>query len=147
MDKKLLKKLVRVGHSRIPVYRNDREHIVGIERMLSTNRCFMILFSGVILVKTLIMRHPDEEIPVDQLEIARLPTVSSALPLYSMLSTFQTGKSHMAMVLDEADSLTPIGIVTLEDVIEELIQGQIEDEYDILRASNQPLVNTDRLIL
>ena len=49
-----------------------------------------------------------------------LHEVSRDLPLFEMLNHFQTGKSHLAVVKDPETGKS-IGIVTLEDVIEELI--------------------------
>lgn len=49
-----------------------------------------------------------------------LHVVSRDLPLYEMLNHFQTGKSHLAVVKDP-DNGNVLGIITLEDVIEELI--------------------------
>lgn len=49
-----------------------------------------------------------------------LHVVSRDLPLFEMLNRFQTGKSHLAVVNDP-ETEKNIGIITLEDVIEELI--------------------------
>ena len=57
-----------------------------------------------------------------------LPFVPETLPVQSMLRQFQAGGSHMAVVVDEYG--TTQGIVTLEDVLEELV-GEIEDEFDV----------------
>jgi len=56
--------------------------------------------------------------------------VAANKDLYEMLNLFQTGRSHMAAVVEESTKET-IGIVTLEDIIEELIQEEILDEDDL----------------
>eukprot|EP01111_Echinosteliopsis_oligospora_P009091 TRINITY_DN2602_c0_g1_i7.p2 TRINITY_DN2602_c0_g1~~TRINITY_DN2602_c0_g1_i7.p2 ORF type:complete len:236 (-),score=65.89 TRINITY_DN2602_c0_g1_i7:207-914(-) len=71
--------------------------------------------------------------PVRNIKQYRIPSVEAGLPLYDMLTHFQSGRSHMAMVLDEKDRMTCIGIITLEDVIEELLQTEILDEADLSR--------------
>ena len=62
------------------------------------------------------------------MELPPLPTVPAATELYDMLNQFQEGKSHMVSVSEFGKVL---GIVTLEDVIEELIQEEIIDETDV----------------
>jgi len=102
------------------VYRDSRDHLVGP-----------------LLVKNLILVPPLEELPIASLKLTRLPLVSANTQLYHMLNIFQTGKCHMAAVVDENDNWSPIGIISLEDVIEELIQEEIEDEKDsLIRLSN-----------
>eukprot|EP00009_Paramoeba_aestuarina_P009239 CAMPEP_0201522352 /NCGR_PEP_ID=MMETSP0161_2-20130828/17078_1 /ASSEMBLY_ACC=CAM_ASM_000251 /TAXON_ID=180227 /ORGANISM="Neoparamoeba aestuarina, Strain SoJaBio B1-5/56/2" /LENGTH=472 /DNA_ID=CAMNT_0047921171 /DNA_START=53 /DNA_END=1471 /DNA_ORIENTATION=- len=113
-DAPTLRKVVEAGNSRIPIYHKKREHIVGM-----------------VLVKKLIMLRPSEATPIISVDIHRMPFVPLDLPLYDMLNIFQTGKSHMAMVLDPEDHMTMKGIITLEDVIEELIQEEIVDETDV----------------
>ena len=113
-NKETLKKVVTAGNSRIPIYHKDRQHIVGM-----------------VLVKKLIMVRPSEATPCLDVEIYRMPFVPLNLPLYDMLNIFQQGKAHMAMVVDPVDHMTMLGIITLEDVIEELIQEEIVDETDV----------------
>jgi len=107
-------KLLESGHSRVPVYRGHRANIIGM-----------------ILVKKLIKLNPKDAVPLEELEIFRLPSVPADVPLYAMLKLFQRGGSHMAIVLDPQDHVSILGIITLEDVIEELIQDEIQDETDV----------------
>jgi len=92
------------------VYKRDREVIIGM-----------------LLIKKLLQYGSDEDTKLSEVELKRIPEVSPQLPLYSLLNIFQSGKSHMAIVLSE-ESRKPIGIVTLEDLIEEILQEDIKDE-------------------
>jgi len=125
LDKPTLKLILKNNHSRIPIYRDNRTHIIGM-----------------ILTKSLILMDPVKETPVDKCKLVQLPSVNKTMPLFSMLDCFQTGKSHMAVVLDDKDNITPLGIITLEDVIEELIQEEIEDEADLLRKSDSYILRS-----
>eukprot|EP01103_Thecamoeba_quadrilineata_P007616 TRINITY_DN17467_c0_g1_i1.p1 TRINITY_DN17467_c0_g1~~TRINITY_DN17467_c0_g1_i1.p1 ORF type:complete len:383 (+),score=58.27 TRINITY_DN17467_c0_g1_i1:25-1173(+) len=109
-------KIVESGHSRIPVYRQSRENVIGM-----------------ILSKKLLTIKPRDEIPVSKLEILRVPVVNAKMTMYAMMNLFQTGKSHLALVVDPVDHLTVQGIITIEDVLEELV-GDISDETDVIRS-------------
>jgi len=63
-----------------------------------------------------------------------VPMVPANMPLYDILHQFQTGRSHMAVVLDHRDHISVLGIITLEDVLEELLQEEILDEDDFRRS-------------
>eukprot|EP00644_Phytophthora_capsici_P011392 jgi/Phyca11/508639/fgenesh2_kg.PHYCAscaffold_37_\ len=115
------------GHSRIPVYETRRSNIVGL-----------------LFVKKLIVLDPDDARPIRDLVLRKPILVSPSESCYSMLNEFQKGKSHIALVTKDTELVAscwnnkrPIpsnvvfeGIVTIEDVIEELIQEEIEDESD-----------------
>lgn len=66
-----------------------------------------------ILVKNLLLLDRKVSTPISQLHIQRLPNVAANLPLYDMLNIFQTGRSHMAIIVDQNDQITPLGIITL----------------------------------
>jgi CBS domain containing-hemolysin-like protein len=85
--------------------------------------------SGVIMVKELldwVIRHEGEQIDWDQLTHEVL-IVPESLPLPRLLKTYQDSHRHMALVVDEYGAV--LGIVTLEDVLEEVV-GDIRDESD-----------------
>jgi len=107
-------KLVQEGHSRWPVYRGNRDNIIGM-----------------ILVKSLILINPKDAVKVKDVGLRRLPVVNESMPLYKVLDMFQQGKSHMAVIIDSSDCITAKGIITLEDVVEELIGEEILDETDV----------------
>mmetsp|Transcript_24979 Transcript_24979/g.38875 ORF Transcript_24979/g.38875 Transcript_24979/m.38875 type:complete len:184 (+) Transcript_24979:836-1387(+) len=113
-DQETMERVLTAGHSRVPIYHNNKESIVGM-----------------LLTKNLLMLDWNDEVPVAECPIRRFPTVPSNMPLYDILNIFQTGKSHMATVLDPTDQLSIVGIITLEDVLEELIQEEIIDETDV----------------
>ncbi|KAG6576694.1 DUF21 domain-containing protein, partial [Cucurbita argyrosperma subsp. sororia] len=167
LDEKTMEIILRKGHSRVPIYSGHPTNIIGI-----------------ILVKNLIKFDPQDETPIRNLTIRKVPRVHENLPLYDILNQFQQGHSHMAVVIkshkearEPADSKTVdfneseletttrteteleyiklqirnihsnvssetngksmpdfdedvIGIITLEDVMEELLQEEILDETD-----------------
>jgi metal transporter CNNM len=107
----ILKLISERGHSRIPIY-EEPYHIMGV-----------------ILVKTLLLVDPKAQIRLRDINHTHLIKVHSSHSLFDMLDYFQEGKCHMALVENEASQ--PIGIITLEDVIEELIGEEIIDETDV----------------
>jgi putative hemolysin len=108
--------------SRIPVYRESVDDIVGI---LYTRDAYQALVSG------------QRDVPLAQL--AREPLfVPGSIPLTRLLSDFQNRRIHMGVVIDEYGGTD--GVVTLEDILEELV-GEIVDETDVER---QPVVRISR---
>ncbi len=102
-----LKKIKDKGFSRIPIYEGDSDNIIGI------------LYSKDLL------NHDSSEI----FSILREPYfVLDKKNVFELLRELQRMKLHMAIVIDEYGRLE--GIVTLEDIIEEIF-GEIEDEKDI----------------
>ncbi|GAA5935169.1 uncharacterized protein JCM15063_000959 [Sporobolomyces koalae] len=106
------------GHSRIPVHNpGDPTDFVG---MLSD------------ALKQLISYDPDDEKALGDMALSILPEVGLDASCLDLLNFFQTGRSHILLV-----SKTPgepggaIGVVSLEDVIEEMIGEEIVDETDL----------------
>eukprot|EP01130_Rhizamoeba_saxonica_P018985 TRINITY_DN9706_c0_g1_i1.p1 TRINITY_DN9706_c0_g1~~TRINITY_DN9706_c0_g1_i1.p1 ORF type:complete len:448 (-),score=78.47 TRINITY_DN9706_c0_g1_i1:59-1402(-) len=124
LNQDVLNSISNNGHSRIPVYRKDKSTILGI-----------------ILSKNLIHVHPSDEALIDDLEILRIPYITSCTPLFKVLNQFTEGKIHIAIVLDTNDFMSVLGIITLEDVIESLLDIEIEDEFDIIRRNNEKVVD------
>jgi len=101
---------IHQGHSRIPVYENNIDRIVGI-----------------LYVKDL-LRVMNDTHPFNLREILRPALfVPKTKRVSDLLETFKKKKNHIAMVVDEY-GLTA-GLVTIEDVLEEIV-GDIQDEYD-----------------
>ncbi len=102
-------KIVEKGYSRIPVYRDNIDHI-----------------EGVLFVKDLIPHISKKEF--DWKTLLREPFfVPENKKLDDLLKDFQSMKSHLAIVIDEYGGTS--GLVSLEDVIEEIV-GDISDEFD-----------------
>lgn len=95
--------------SRIPVYENSADHIVGILYIKDLQQYNRKQKSGVKLRKLL---HSPFFVP-------------SSKKMHELLKEFKDNKKHIAIVLDEYGALT--GVVTLEDVLEELV-GDIKSE-------------------
>lgn len=108
----LRKVIQEKGHSRIPLYHEDIDNVLGI-----------------IHVKDLLTISVKKEKPaVDLQELARPAYfVPENKKLDDLLKEFQREKHHMAIVVDEYGGTA--GLITLEDVIEEIV-GDIQDEYD-----------------
>jgi gliding motility-associated protein GldE len=105
----ILNKVVEMGYSRIPVYRDNIDHIEGI-----------------LFVKDLIL-HIDKD-DFDWVTLLRTPFfVPENKKLDNLLKDFQLMKSHLAVVVDEYGGTS--GLVSLEDIIEEIV-GDMSDEFD-----------------
>jgi len=130
IDSDLIEELLRKGHSRIPIYHGHRDKKLIIGMALTT----------VILGNTITHKSHDRPYTVNDLEVLQIPCVSGSMSLVKLINQFRIGRTKMAVVLDENDNVTPVGIITSEDVFAALITIQLEDEYDLLldqrRAEN-----------
>lgn len=107
--KTVLKKIVKNGHSRIPVYHETIDSVIGI-----------------LYTKDILM-HLDKANFQWQKLLREAFFVPENKKLDDLLKEFKTKKIHLAIVVDEYGGTS--GIVTLEDVIEEIV-GDINYEYD-----------------
>lgn len=105
------------GYSRTPIYRNTVDNIVGV------------LMYKDLLQKYMECREGNPQIldaPIETLQKAVLH-VPETKKLSSLMQEFRRKQVHLAIVVDEYGGTE--GIVTLEDILEELV-GEISDEYD-----------------
>lgn len=113
--------IIESGHSRLPVYKDDRDNIIGIIHAKDLMPYTMSQDPETVntQVATKIMRSP-----------FFVPETKNVLGL---LHEFRARKQHMAIILDEYGGTA--GIVSIEDVIEEIV-GEIEDEHDAPREED-----------
>ncbi|BGP32530.1 hypothetical protein JCM10296v2_004311 [Rhodotorula toruloides] len=102
LDYETLGKILKSGHSRIPVYEE-----VPVEGPLAGEKKTQRKIIGVLLTKQLILLDPEDGIPLRDIPISPLPTVSEHLPLLQILNAFQEGRSHMAVVCRAKPALPP----------------------------------------
>ncbi len=108
----VLEFVINCPHTRIPVYQNTRDEVVGV------------LHAKDLL--TLLVKNGEQRPPLS--EVLRPPLfVPETKRLDDLLEEFQVAHNHMALVLDEYGGVA--GLVTIEDVLEEIV-GEIVDEYD-----------------
>lgn len=104
-------RIVELGHSRIPVFEENLDHIVGI-----------------LYVKDLVPYLGEEAADFRLEPLLRQPIrVPVTKFVGDLLADFQRAEVHMALVVDEYGGTE--GLVTIEDVLEELV-GEIQDEHD-----------------
>ncbi|MBT5517014.1 HlyC/CorC family transporter [Candidatus Peregrinibacteria bacterium] len=106
--------IIHKTHSRIPVYRETVDNIVGILTVKELIKC---------------MHNDDdtEELTVRQIKTATPLKVLHSMPIHDLFHQFKTKRTHMAIVIDEHGGTA--GLITMEDLLEELV-GDIEDEED-----------------
>jgi magnesium and cobalt transporter len=118
-----LASVVDSPYTRYPVYRGSVDEIVGI---LHVRDLFAALYDR----------------PAEQVDVAALLRTPYVVPetkdLAPLLGEFRKTNQHMAIVVDEYGTFS--GIVTLEDLLEEIV-GEIVDEYDLPDASVERLPN------
>ena len=108
----LLAAIVEQPYTRYPMYRGAMDDVVGILHIRDLHNAAE--------------KHGKDRIRVESLLRPAL-VIPESKSLAGLLADFRRRKSHMALVVDEYGSLA--GIVTLEDLIEEIV-GEIDDEHD-----------------
>jgi len=115
------------GHSRIPIYGDTGDDIVGFIHVRD------------------VLKELEKDNKMTSLEkIAREPVFASQEKMVSgLLKEMKGRKTHMAIVVDEHGGVE--GLVTLEDLLEEIV-GEIEDETDLTRQAGYEKVDQDTII-
>lgn len=106
--------IVRAGHSRLPVFEDNLDNIIGI------------LYAKDLLPYLKGNGRADGEIDIRKL-VRPAVYVPESKPVDDLLHEMQVAKRHIAIVVDEYGGTS--GLVTMEDVVEEIV-GEIQDEYD-----------------
>lgn len=109
IDMPLLSKLKRLGHSRYPVHSTAHDDFIGIMYMKD-------------------LLGEDVPVPVKHVYRDKIFDIPYDAPLDTALSRFTQTRSHLFLVRDDSDRA--VGIITIEDVIEKILNREIEDEFD-----------------
>lgn len=107
----LVASFAEAEHSRLPVYRESLDHIVGMIHIKD-------------MLNALAMAPEKRTVPA----LLRAPLyVPQAMGVIDLLAEMRTKRTHLAIVIDEYSGTE--GLVTIEDLVEEIV-GEIEDEHD-----------------
>ena len=104
------------GYTRLPVYHDDIDHVVGL-----------------VHVKDVLMRDDLDDLAVSEL-LRPIPAVPESRDLEQLLRDMLETRAHAVLVVDEFGGTA--GVISLEDVLEELV-GEIEDEFDTERHARR----------
>ena len=108
----LVTRFAEAEHSRLPVYKDDLDHVTG---MVHVKDVFRIIATGTARPQTIegLIRQPRY--------------VPSSMRIIDLLAEMRETRTHLAIVLNEYSGTD--GLVTIEDLVEEIV-GDIEDEHD-----------------
>jgi CBS domain containing-hemolysin-like protein len=119
--------VMQSGHSRLPIYQDDLDHVVGF-------------FHAKDLLK---VRQEERDRPLAARLIRPMLIVPESRKLQPLLLDMRRRRTHFALVIEEHGGTA--GIVTIEDLLEELV-GEIRDEHDIGELGVQRL-GSDRYLV
>lgn len=120
--------VIGAGHSRVPVYEEHIDHIVGILYAKDLLRCF---------------RDGMTDAPIR--ELLRPPYfIPASKKVDALLQEMKKHRVHIATVVDEYGGTA--GLVTIEDIIEEIV-GDIQDEYDLEEDAYVQVIGPDTYLL
>jgi putative hemolysin len=114
----VVEEIVRTGYSRLPVYEETADHVVGIVHAKDIMRAMAAGEAGVPVGR--LMREPH--------------FVPETKPLDDLLTEMRAARQQIAIVVDEYGGTA--GIITIEDILEEIV-GEIRDEYDVEEARRE----------
>jgi len=120
--RELLDTIIACGHSRIPVYEDSIDNIIGL-----------------LYAKDLLKQWGTDEQSLSVREIMRPPYfIPESKNLEQLLQEFKRKRIHLAIVIDEYGGTS--GLITIEDLLEQIV-GDIQDEYD--REESLLTINPD----
>lgn len=110
--RELLETIIACGHSRLPVYEDSIDNIIGL-----------------LYAKDLLKQWGTDENNLSVREIMRPPYfIPESKNLEQLLQEFKRKRIHLAIVIDEYGGTS--GLITIEDLLEHIV-GDIQDEYDL----------------
>ena len=121
------------GHSRMPVFRDNLDQVVGMVHMKDVYAAIAETFDDAVSSA----RFADLKVEGLLRPVLYVP---SAMRTLDLLARMRTGATHMAIVVDEFGGTD--GLVTIEDLVEEIV-GDIEDEHDELEATKLQAIGED----
>jgi len=122
----IFKKITKIAHSRVPVYKGNVDNIIGI-----------------IYAKDLLIARRNRELIIIEDLMRQAYFVPETKKISELLEEFRKGKMHLAIAVDEYGVTT--GLVTIEDLVEE-ITGEILDEYDVEEETIVKLSDREAII-
>jgi Mg2+/Co2+ transporter CorB len=129
--RELVREVLEAPHTRLPLYQDDPENIVGVLHAKDLLKALAAADGGLDALDIMAIRREAWFIP-------------ETTNLKDQLNAFLKARAHFALVVDEYGALQ--GLVTLEDILEEIV-GDIEDEYDPdlqgIRRQTDGSVNVD----
>ncbi len=114
-------------HTRIPVYRDSIDHIVGILSLKT-------------LLKSYHKEDEPESVSLRQIDLLTPLKLPASVHVKELFHQFKKKRQHMAILLDEFGGTA--GLVTMEDLLEELV-GDIEDEQDSVEENIKKISETE----
>lgn len=109
--KELMKIMSQAGHSRLPVYRDNLDDVIGIVHIKD------------------VLKHAENKRNFDLSSIVRTILIAApSMRALDLLLEMRLSRIHMALVVDEFGGID--GLISIEDLIEEIV-GEIEDEHDV----------------
>jgi putative hemolysin len=123
----LAERFIASGHSRIPLYRDSIDHIVGVLHIRDAFRALRL-------------PQPPGPAEIEKLLIPPL-FIPETKPLGELLKELQTRFQQVAIVVDEYGGTA--GLVTVEDLVEEIV-GEITDEHDGAQTAERVQLGDDR---
>lgn len=124
---KVIETILTSGHSRIPVYENSVDNVIGV-----------------LHAKDLLNLFCDTEKALDLKALSRTPFfVTETRRVADLLEVMRESSRQLAIVQDEYAGTA--GLVTIEDLLEEIV-GEIKDEYDVDEPEAKVLSETETLL-
>lgn len=121
----IVEQILKSPYTRLPLWRDNPDNIIGVVHAKDVLRAVSALGGQ-----------------VDTLDVAELASdpwfIPDSTTLLEQLTAFRKRREHFALVVDEYGAL--LGIVTLEDILEEIV-GDIADEHDVAVAGVRPQSN------
>mmetsp|Transcript_28128 Transcript_28128/g.80727 ORF Transcript_28128/g.80727 Transcript_28128/m.80727 type:complete len:555 (+) Transcript_28128:2-1666(+) len=135
LDYTIIREIFETGYSRVPVYGKDKHD-----------------FRGLLYTKDLMLADPEDAMKLgDFIQIfgRKVETFFKSTKLVEVLSIFKKGGTHMGLVRvpnteeSEHPRFEVVGVLTLEDVVEEILQDEIVDETDVFVDVDNQVKCTD----